>query len=164
MNINNKCHPTRRNSDPNQAHLRKERCPKCRDSKNVECFKCPARKFQCKTCNKYGHFTNLCYKKKVSFTSRTPKAHQLEVGVVYMQEDSICSQSGHLTSSDESFCLQVKIHCTQAKSKFPTPQHLITNLPYRLKPHHKRNQYLRARLDICVDVNIMPANVYKLVS
>ena len=34
---------------------------------------------------------------------------------------------------------------------------------YRLKPHHKRNQYLRARLDICVDVNIMPVSVYRLV-
>ena len=31
------------------------------------------------------------------------------------------------------------------------------------KPHHKRNQYLRARLDTCTDVNIMPASVYKLV-
>ena len=79
-----------------------------------------------------------------------------------MQEDSICSQSSALPSSDESFCLHVKIQCTQAESKFPTPHHLITNLAYQLKPHHKRNQYLRARLDTCADVNIMPANVYKL--
>ena len=43
------------------------------------------------------------------------------------------------------------------------PSHLITNLAYRLKPHHTRNQYLRARLDTCMDVNIMPASVYKLV-
>ena len=27
----------------------------------------------------------------------------------------------------------------------------------------KRNQYLRARLDTCASVNIMPASVYKLV-
>ena len=32
-----------------------------------------------------------------------------------------------------------------------------------MKPHNKRNQYLRARLDTCADVNIMPASVYKLV-
>ena len=49
------------------------------------------------------------------------------------------------------------------KSKLPTTSHLITNLAYKLKPHHKRNQYLRARLDTCADVNIMPASVYKLV-
>ena len=60
--------------------------------------------------------------------------------------------------------MQVKIQCTQADyKKIPTPSHLITNLAYRLKPHHTRNQYLRARLDACADVNIMPANEYKLV-
>ena len=48
--------------------------------------------------------------------------------------------------------------------KIPTPSHLITNLVYRLKPHHTRKQYLRERLDTCADDNIMPASVYKLVS
>ena len=43
------------------------------------------------------------------------------------------------------------------------PTHLLTNLAYRLKPHHSRNQYLRARLDTCTDVNIMPTSVYVLV-
>ena len=47
--------------------------------------------------------------------------------------------------------------------RFPKPHHLIIDLAYRLKPHHKRNQYLRARLDTCVNVNIMPVSVYKLV-
>ena len=87
----------------------------------------------------------------------------MQAGVVYAQEDSICGQSGDLTSNDESFCLKVKVQCTQANTKFPTQHHLITNLAYRLKPHHERNQYLRARLDTCADVNIMPASVYKLV-
>ena len=155
--------PYEKKFDPNQAHQRKDRCSKCGDSKHVKGFKCPARRLQCKTCNKYGHFTSLCYKKKVSFKFRTPKVHQLQAEVVYTQEDSICGQSGNLTSSDESFCLQVKIESTQANSKIPIHHHLITNLAYRLKPHHKRNQYLRARLDTCGDVNIMPASVYKLV-
>ena len=43
------------------------------------------------------------------------------------------------------------------------PNHIITNLAYRLKPHHTRHLYLRARLDTCVDVNIMPASMYRLV-
>ena len=47
--------------------------------------------------------------------------------------------------------------------KIPTPSHLVTNFAYRLKPHHTRNQYLKARLDTCADVNIMPASVHKLV-
>ena len=102
------------------------------------------RTFQCKTCHK---FTRLCYKKKVSFMSRTPKAHQLQAAQVYMQEDSICSQSGDLTSSNGSFCLQVRIHCALAISKIPITYHHITKLAYKLKTHHKRNHYLRARLD-----------------
>ena len=97
------------------------------------------------------------------FKLRNPKAHQLQEGVVYVQEDSIHVQSSHLASSNESFCLQVKIQCTQANAKFPTPHHLITNLAYRLKPHYKRNQYLRVRLDTCANVNLMPAHVHKLV-
>ena len=32
-----------------------------------------------------------------------------------------------------------------------------------MKPHHKINQYLRARLDTCANVETMPASVYKLV-
>ena len=53
------------------------------------------------------------------------------------------------------------VHCTQANlQKIPKPAHLITNLAYRLKSHHARNFYLRARLDTCMDVNIMPASLY----
>ena len=75
----------------------------------------------------------------------------------------ICGQSEE-SSSDDSFCLQLNVQCMQASFKrVPTPSHLITNLAYRLKPHHTRNQYLRARLYTCVDVNIMPASVYRLV-
>ena len=58
--------------DPSQTHKR-DRCSKCGDSKHVEGFKCPSRKFQCKTCNKYGHFTSLCYKKKVLLSQETPR-------------------------------------------------------------------------------------------
>ena len=57
----------------------------------------------------------------------------------------------------------MKIQCTQVNTKGPTPHHLITNLAYRLKPHHQRNQYLRAGLDTFAGVNIMPVSVYKLV-
>ena len=52
---------------PSQAHKRRDRCSKFGDSKHIEGFKCPARKLQCKTCSKYGHFTSLCYKKAIIF-------------------------------------------------------------------------------------------------
>ena len=94
---------------------------------------------------------------------RTPKAHESQTEQAYVQEDSICGQSEDLTFSDESFCLQVRTQCAQASSKLPTTSHHITNLAHRLKPHHKRNQDLTARLDTCANVNKMPASVYKLV-
>ena len=128
--------PYKKKYDPKLAHIRKDRHFKHRDSKHVG-FKCSAKRFQCKMCNKYGHFTNLCYTKPVSFKSRTHKAHQLQAGQVYMQKDSICSQSEDLTSSNESVCLQVKIQHAQASSTIPTTSHLITNLAYKLMPHHK---------------------------
>ena len=99
---------------------------------------------------------------QASFEPRKPKAPMLQVGVVYAAY--ACSHSDDSSSSDESFCLQVKIQCTKAECKqITTPSHLITNLGYKLKPCQTRNQYLRARLDTCTDVNIMPASVYKLV-
>ena len=96
-------------------------------------------------------------KKQVSFKSRNPKAHHLQV--VYTQEDSICDQSSDLTYSNESFCLQMQIQSTQASAMFPTSHHLITNHEYRLEPHYKRNWYLRARLDTCADVNLKLSSV-----
>ena len=66
------------------------------------------------------------------------------------------------STADDSFCLQVMFKCNQKKEqRVPRPTHLITNLAYRLKPHHHRNLYLRVRLDTCADVNLMPASVYQ---
>ena len=72
--------------------------------------------------------------------------HMLQAGGVYACDKSICAHSEDLSSSDESFCLQVMIQHTQADcKKIPVSSHLITNLEYRLKPPHTRNQYLGAR-------------------
>ena len=88
----------------------------------------------------------------------------LQVGAVYAFDKFICSHQEDLSSSDDSFCLYVEIQCTQSDcKKIPTLSHLITILAYRLKPHDIRNQYLRAKLDTCMDVIIMPASVYKFV-
>ena len=68
------------------------------------------------------------------------------------------------STREDSFCLQVKMKCNQTKEqRVPRPTHLITNLAYRLQPHHHRNLYLRARLDTCADVNLMPTSMYQLV-
>ena len=130
----------------------------------MEGFQCPAKKFQCKAWHNFGHFTSLCYQKKqASFKYRRPKAHQLQAGTVYAQEKATCRHYEDYSSSDDSFCLQTKVQHTQASlKKIPIPIHLITNLAYRMQPHHTRNQYLRAKLDTCADVNIMPTSMYSL--
>ena len=97
-------------------------------------------------------------------SGQKPKVHMLQAGAMFPCNKSICSHSEDCSSSDESFHLQVKRQCTQAEGKkIPIPSHLITNLSYKLKSHQTRSQYLRARLDTCTDVNIMPASVYELV-
>ena len=80
-----------------------------------------------------------------------------------MQDSFVCSHSEE-SSSDESFCLQLQVQRNQVEGKkIPKPVYLITNLAYQLKPHHSKNMYLKARLDTCPDVNIMPASVYHLI-
>ena len=76
-------------------------------------------------------------------------------------QESLCGQSEDF-SSDDSFCLQMQVKSTQAGTKVTAPQHLVTNEAYKLKPHRK-TQYLRARLDTCSTVNIMPVSAYRIV-
>ena len=98
---------------------------------------------------------------KRSLESSSPKTHQLQTGTVCTQ-DSMCGHSEE-SSSEDSFCLQLQLKSTQVETKIPAPQNLITNLAYKLKPNHKKNLYLRARLDTCADVNIMPVSIYKMI-
>ena len=149
--------------DPRGTFKQKDRCSKCGDSSHLEGFTCPVKKYQCKNCHKYGHFTSLCFmkgqQKQAYHKNQKLKAHQLTAGTIQAYD----SQS-ELEGSDNSFCLQVQIKHVQAQNKVDRrPPCLITNLPYRLKIHENRNLYLCARLDTCADINIMPASVYKLV-
>ena len=45
-----------------EAHS--EKCNRCRDTPHAKGFQCQARKFQCKICHKFGHFTSVCFQKK----------------------------------------------------------------------------------------------------
>ena len=104
--------------NPKNVHKNKDRCSNCGDSMHGEGFLCPAMKFQYKTCHKFGYFTSLCYQKQQApFKSRRPKTHQLQAGTAYAQERAICSYSEDYRSSDDSFCLQIKVQHTQASLK-----------------------------------------------
>ena len=123
--------------DTRGVHNDRTRCSKCGDSEHGEGFQCPAKKYQCKACHKFGHFTSMCFQKKQAPTKhRKPKVH-----IRYRQAVHMCIEVPHMTTqmrtalSDESFCLQLKIKQKQAReSKVPKATHLITNLVYRLQP------------------------------
>ena len=51
----------------------------------------------------------------------------------------------------------------QAKTKMQNPQHLVTNIEYKLKPHRRRTSFLKAKIDTCSNVNLMPISVHKLI-
>ena len=146
-----------------------DKCTRCGDTLHAKGFQCPARKFQCKVCHKFSHFTTVCYQKSQgqhssnSFQSRKPKAQQLHMGALYTHHDADRSDSD--SEKEDTFCLQMKIHRTQiSHPKVPKLIYLMANLAYRLQEHHKRNQYLWARLDTCADMNLMLMVVCCLIS
>ena len=107
--------------DPKSAHNNKDRCSKCGDTAHLEGFQCPVKKYQCKACHKFGHFTSMCFQKKqANFKPRRSKAHQLQAGAVYMKGSASYEHSDEESTSEDSFCLQVKIKCKKgAKTKSP---------------------------------------------
>ena len=58
-----------------------DRCTRCGNTLHTKGFQCPARKFQCKACHKFGHFSIVCYQKSQQplglIKPRKPKAQQL---------------------------------------------------------------------------------------
>ena len=88
--------------DNRKIHKMSDCCNKCADSIHTQGFQCPAKKYQCKVCNKYGHFSSLCYQKKSQAhhksSHRNPKAHQLHAGPMYVQDSSNQSHSEALMS------------------------------------------------------------------
>ena len=64
------------------VHKNKDRCSKSGDSTHVEGFQCPAKKFLCKACHEFGHFTSLCFQKKQApFKSRRQVLATLKITV-----------------------------------------------------------------------------------
>ena len=143
------------------------KCNRCSNTPHAKGFQCPSRKYQCKICHKFGHFTSVCFQKSQgqhssnSFHARKPKAQQLHAGAFYTLHDA--ESSKYESGLEDTFCLQMKIHRTHISHlDVPKPVYLMANLAYHLQEYHTRNQYLQARPDTCADVNLMPMAVYCL--
>ena len=148
-----------------EHNKRVERCHKSGDTPHIEGFRYPASRHRCKHCSKTGHFSHLCFRKKQESTykksTRNPKAYQLKVGR-YSTEDSLYKQDTNVSESKDSFCLQMQIKKLQADQESCDTQHLVTNLQYKVKPHRKKTKFLRAKIDMCSNTNVMPASIYKI--
>ena len=46
------------------------RCSKCGDTAHHKGFTCPAKKYQCKACHNFGHFTSQCFPKETTLTTQ----------------------------------------------------------------------------------------------
>ena len=136
---------------------------KCDHSPHIKGFRCPASRFQGKYCHKYGYFSKLCFKKNGSEPKnniRKPKTHQLIVGTASVTGDQ---SDFSYSSSDDSICLQMQAKYTKENNKKNKPQHLVTNIEYKLKRHRKKTKFLRAKIDTCSNSNLTPVSVYKLI-
>ena len=123
-------------SDLQKPDVHSDKCTRCGDTLHAKGFQCPARKFQCKICHKFGHFTTVCYQNSQlpssSFKTRKPKAQQLQAGALYTHHDTDRSGSDS-SDTEDSFCLQMKIHKTQIfHPEVPKPLYLMANLAYHL--------------------------------
>ena len=148
--------PYKKHPTPSQSHGSQDRCPKCGDTRHAKGFSCPAKKYQCKACKKYGHFTSLC------FSKQKKTAYQITAEEIDNGSESNTDEDSY---SDDSFVLyqmRAKINLSRAQNKVPKKTHLIANLPYRLKQYQTHHKYLRVRLDTCADVNIMPKSAYQM--
>ena len=96
--------------DTKGVHSDKSRCSKCGDSVHIEGFQCPAKKYQCKACYKFGHFTSMCYQRNKLLPSiGSQKVHQLQASRRHAHGSASYDHSDEDSTSDESFCLQIKI-------------------------------------------------------
>ena len=89
--------------DTRGVHNDKTRCSKCGDSVHIEGFQCPAKKYQCKACHKFGHFTSMCFQKKQAPSKhRKPKVHQIRAGSAHAHRSASYDHSDEGSTSEES--------------------------------------------------------------
>ena len=121
--------PYKKRPHPSQAHGSQDCCSKCGDTRHAQGFSCPAKKYLCKACKKYGHFTSLC------FSKQKKTAYQITAEEMENNSESEMDEDPY---SDDSFVLyqmRAKINMSTTRRRVPKKTHLIANLPYRLKVH-----------------------------
>ena len=116
-------HHTRNVLILSQAHGSQDHCSKCGDTRHEQGFSCPAKKYLCKACKKYRHFTSLC------FSKQKKTAYQITAKEVENNGDSEMDEDPY---SDDSFVLyqmRAKINMSTTQRRVPKKTHLIAKPP-----------------------------------
>ena len=119
-NQHSQSHPTKKSFKPNpqqgqlhgqgqkqhkpksQAYFDPNKCKHCGDTRHRPGFNCPASKFQCRKCQKYGHFTSKCLTKPQSTNVNTIE----EVNAVLAFTKSPHSVQAELADDDSKHTVQ----------------------------------------------------------
>ena len=69
------------------------RCSKCGDTAHHEGFTCPAKKYQCKACHKFGHFTSQCFQESNTHSTKTDGLKHIKYKLMkYMTTQTVTHQ------------------------------------------------------------------------
>ena len=125
-------------------------CKCCGDTRHRPGFNCPTSRFQCKKCQKYGHFTSKCLTKPQSTNVNTIE----EVNAVLAFTKSPHSVQAELSDDDSLDAMYI---CTVNTSK--PKRHVFADL--QLARQSSKLKYLKVRLDTAADVSMMSKSVYQ---
>ena len=110
--------------DAKNVYKNKERCQKCGDSLHIEGFQCPAKKFQCKSCHRYGHFT--------VYVTRKNKLHSSQGN----QRSICCKQELCMLVTNPYVATQKIVHPVMShsvcKRRYSNHKLNVTRFPYTL--------------------------------
>ena len=121
-------------------------CKRCGDTRHRQGFNCPASKYQCRKCHRYGHFTSKCMTQPQNANVNTVE----EVNAAFASA-TIPPEF----SADDS--LDAMYICPVNTSK---PKRRVFADLQIADSHSTRPKFLKVRLDTAADVSMMSKSVY----
>ena len=124
-------------------------CKRCGDTRHRQGFNCPATKYQCRKCQKYGHFTSKCLTKPQNATVNS--VEEVNALAAFTQSpDSIQANIFNDSMDDMYICT---VNTNKPKKRVFADLQLATL--------SKAPKYLKVRLDTAADVSMMSKSVYQ---
>ena len=97
--------------DPKSAHDNEDRCSKCCDTAHLEGFHCPAKNTNVKLATGLATLQACAFRKSKQTSNPEGLKHTIQAGAVYAKGSGSYDHSDEESTTEDSFCLQVKIKC-----------------------------------------------------